>query len=402
MRTLTDANALLGRYGELRMDALRQRPTRTFTTPSLSWRGDLALPAALTATAILGTALTAAHEQHEATYWLTWSAALIGPAALILRRQHPVAVLWTTLLATLLTPTPGFAYLSLVVAVFAAVISAHREAAWLAVASGYLGALWLVPLAWGQPATSSIAALLLAAWLAALVIAAEAARIRRERVTHAQTASRLVAQRRVSEQRLQMAREVHDLIGHTISVINVQAGVGLDLIDTQPEHARAALAAIKQLSKESLDELRHTLGALRSGEEGAPRAPAAGLDRLPDLVSLTEAAGVQITTEVLGHPRVIPAAVDLAAYRIVQEALTNVVRHAGPTRAAVRLEYGERDLQIDVENDSARTPRNIHGSGSGISGMRERVSALGGDLDARPRACGAFGVHAVLPLACTR
>ena len=151
-----------------------------------------------------------------------------------------------------------------------------------------------------------------------------------------------------------MARDLHDVIGHNISLINVQAGVGLDLMDTHPEQARAALAAIKTVSKDALDELRTMLAALRQGDEDAPRAPAPGLDRLDELVELTRAAGIPVTVQTVGEARPLPAAVDLAAYRIVQESLTNVARHAGPATATVRLTHGPDGLDIEVCDDGQR------------------------------------------------
>jgi signal transduction histidine kinase len=383
------------------MNGLRLLPTGTWRLSRLAWWRDLALPVGIAVVAILGTALIGGEHHHASPNALIWLAVTIGPAALVLRRRHPVAALWTAFAATLLTASPGFAFLSLVVAFFAAAGNGHRKTAWIVIAVGYIAAVWLVPLAWDQPVTSVDAALLLAAWLTTLVVASEALRMRRERTIQARAARKLDGQRRASEERLKMARELHDVIGHTISLINVQAGAALDLIDTRPEQARIALAAIKQVSKEALDELRMMLTALRDGDEKAPRAPTPGLERLSDLVSLTAAAGVQVTTDVVGQPRVIPAAVDLAAYRIAQEALTNVVRHAGPTTVTVRVAYGKRDLRIDVADDGRHTGPECKGSvgtGSGLPGMRERIAALGGHLDAGPSAGGGFRVHAVLPL----
>jgi signal transduction histidine kinase len=169
------------------------------------------------------------------------------------------------------------------------------------------------------------------------VIAAEVIRLRRERAADARSARAVDARRRASEERLRMSRDLHDVIGHNISLINVRAGVGLDLMDTQPEAARAALSAIKTVSKEALDELRAMLAAFRNPEETAPRAPAPGLDRLHDLVELTRAVGIAVELRVTGEGRPLPAGVDRAAYRIVQESLTNVVRHACPAVATVRL-----------------------------------------------------------------
>src|SRR5262249_44156935 len=157
----------------------------------------------------------------------------------------------------------------------------------------------------------------------------------------------------VSEDRLRMARELHDVIGHHMSLISVQAGVGLDLMDSRPEQARASLAAIKAVSGEALDELRAMLLALRQPGEAPPRAPSAapGLSRLADLAGLTQAAGLPVTIEETGPVRPLPVNADLAAYRIIQESLTNITRHARATRATVRLAYSDGGLDIEVTDD---------------------------------------------------
>ncbi len=198
-----------------------------------------------------------------------------------------------------------------------------------------------------------------------------------------------------------MARDLHDVIGHNISLINVQAGVGLDLMDTHPEQARVALAAIKASSKDALDELRTMLVALRQTGEEAPRSPTPGLARLPELIKVTRAAGLSVVTEVAGDPMPLPTPVDLAAYRIIQESLTNVARHAGPATATVRLTYERDTLVIEIADDGDTQRVNAvlpFGAGSGIPGMRERATALGGRLDAEPRPGGGFAVTARLPL----
>jgi signal transduction histidine kinase len=309
--------------------------------------------------------------------------------------------LWVTFAATL-TPSGAWpANLSLIVAFFLAAASGHRSAAWVVIAVGYLSAVWLAPLAFGNREGSQTFALALGGWLAVLVIAAEVVRLRRERAADARAARAVDARRRASEERLQMARDLHDVIGHNISLINVQAGVGLDLMDTQPEAARAALSAIKTVSKDALDELRGMLAAFRNAAETAPRAPAPGLDRLDDLVELTRAAGIAVVLEIAGECRALPTAVDLAAYRIVQESLTNVVRHACPAVATVHLRYDVDGLDLEITDDgrvAAGNGSRLPGTGSGISGMRERALALGGRFSAGPRTGGGFTVSAHLPL----
>jgi signal transduction histidine kinase len=270
----------------------------------------------------------------------------------------------------------------------------------LVLAINFTWTIWLAPLIYGYTIPPANDALLLAGWTVALVIAAEATRIRAERVA-ATRASRQIDQRRQqSEERLRVARDLHDVIGHNISLINVQASMGLDLMDSQPEQARAALAAIKAASKEALEELRTMLTTLRRDDDAAPRSPAPGLDRLPELIELTRAAGLSIEVEVAGKAPPLPAAVHLAAYRIIQESLTNVARHAGRARVTVRVTYDDTNMHVEIDDDGT-APSGAGfaiGTGSGIAGMRERATALGGELSAGFRRGGGFRVSARLPV----
>ncbi len=179
-------------------------------------------------------------------------------------------------------------------------------------------------------------------------------------------------------------------------MINVQAGVALELMDEQPEQARTALATIKQASKDALVEVQAVLGALRQSGEPAATAPTPSIANLDRLLSGARSAGLQVHARVMGEPRALPVGVDLAAYRILQESLTNVVRHAGASSVTVEVTYGAQELTVEVVDDGKSGSSN--GSGSGIAGMRERAIALGGELDAGRRLGGGFRVHAVLPL----
>ena len=201
-----------------------------------------------------------------------------------------------------------------------------------------------------------------------------------------------------SEERLQLARELHDVLAHNVSLINVQASTALHLLDEQPERARTALTAIKAASSETLHELRATVGSLRGDGEQAPRAPLAGLDRLDELVAQNAETGLRVDVQRVGEPRVLPPRVDLAAYRIVQEALTNVRRHSGADRARVELRYAEGSLGVEVTDSGAGAPAGADVvDGHGLQGMRERVGALGGSFDARNTDFG-FAVTVVFPL----
>jgi signal transduction histidine kinase len=197
---------------------------------------------------------------------------------------------------------------------------------------------------------------------------------------------------RAEEQRLRIAREVHDVVAHSLAMINVQAGVAAHVADRRPDEAKAALLAIKDASRSALTDLRATLGVLRSGDE---RAPTPGLALLPDLVAGTAGAGLEVTVEGAAGP--LPAPVDVAAYRIVQECLTNVVRHAtGADEVTVRLARTDDDLEITVVDNGAADV--VGPGGNALRGMAERARALGGDVRSGPRAGGGFLVCARLPL----
>jgi signal transduction histidine kinase len=373
---------------------------------TLSLRRDLALPLVLLVVQLTGGAAVTGGTAH--LFWpphtlgaLGWVLLAAGPVALVARRRHPVPVLWVNLAATLpLSSGSAWAHISLIVAFFVAATAGKRYSAWLVLALSFVWTIWLAPLVYGYAAPPANDALLLAGWLLALVIAAEAARIRAER-TAATRASRQMDQRRhQSEERLRVARDLHDVIGHNISLINVQASMGLDLMDGQPEQARAALSAIKSVSKEALEELRTMLTTLRRDDDVAPRSPAPGLDRLPELIELTRAAGLSVEVEVAGKAPPLPAAVDLAAYRIIQESLTNVARHAGRAPVTVRVTYDDADVRVEIDDDGALPSEGSSaiGTGSGITGMRERATALGGELSAGFRRGGGFRVSARLPV----
>jgi signal transduction histidine kinase len=209
--------------------------------------------------------------------------------------------------------------------------------------------------------------------------------------------------RRVAEERLRIAREVHDVVGHGLATITLRAGVADRLADRDPAEVRAALRAIRQVSKDSLAELGALLGVLRGDGEEAPgeRAPTPDLRALPRLVDGLRDAGMDVALEVdVDEAPAVPEVVAAAGYRIVQEALTNVARHAGPATATVRVVYGEDDVTVQVDDDGGGRPGAPQqpASGNGIAGMAERVAALGGELDAGPRPEGGFRVRARFPL----
>jgi signal transduction histidine kinase len=209
------------------------------------------------------------------------------------------------------------------------------------------------------------------------------------------------ARRMAVEERLRIARELHDSLTHSISVIQVQAGVAVHLARKRGEDVSPALLAIQEAGADAARELRATLGVLRSAEDG----PGSGLGQLNSLVARAQAAGLPVTVAVTGAVRPLPPEADQAAYRIVQEALTNVSRHAGRARASVHLHYTTETLTIQVDDDgpgpgispAAGQSARPSGPGLGLVGMRERVSALGGRLQAGPQHNGGFRVRAELP-----
>ena len=205
--------------------------------------------------------------------------------------------------------------------------------------------------------------------------------------------------RRVDEERLRIARELHDITAHSLSIIAVQSGAAAHVLDTNPDEAKKALEAIRQTSKDALDELRAMLGVLRAGEESdAPLAPAPGLARLSDLVAPLTAAGYEVTSTIDPDLGEIPAVVAGSAYRIVQEALTNIVRHAGICRVTLRVRREDSALSIQIDDDGNTPPSPTLSGGHGLAGMRERVTALGGTFEAAPLLGGGFHVGARLPL----
>jgi MYXO-CTERM domain-containing protein len=332
----------------------------------------------------------------------------LGGAALLARRRYPVAVLLVTLVSAIWAMELGAkaVWFAVIVAFFTAILARQRAAAIGSLIVGYVASVWPPWLIGQRNHTSVEAALLLAAGLVFMLVVAELIRIRSQRGAALERSREEELRRRASEERLEMARDLHDIVAHNIAVINVQANTALHLMDRQPERAAAALTTINDVSKQALVELRSVLGMLRDvdsgGVTGAPRAPAPGLARLGDLVENAAAAGLVVRVEEDGLVTPLPADVDLTAYRIIQEALTNSARHSGGSTATVRLGYTDRALLVEVDDDGTRGALGpapaANGSGRGIAGMAERAAALGGTFEAGPRPQGGFGVRAWLPL----
>ncbi|WP_174248423.1 histidine kinase [Streptomyces hoynatensis] len=330
----------------------------------------------------------------------------LGPALLLLRRRHPGPVALGTAATALVYLGAGYPYgpvfLSVLVGSFSAVVRGHRYAAWGAFGLLWTGLLlvghwlyrWLPPAGDGPTDWAGDGAL--AAWSVAVLAVAQLARTRFEQRARERAERAAAERRRADEERLRIARELHDVLAHSISVINVQAGVGLALLDSDPEQARSALTTIKAASKEALGEVRQVLDTLRS-PGAAPRAPAPGLGRLPELAEQAANAGLRVDVATEGEAAPLPPGADLAAFRIVQEALTNIVRHSGSRTARVRLRYAAGALELRVDDEGPATGEGA-GGGNGLVGMRERAAAFGGTVEAGPRPGGGFRVVATLPL----
>jgi signal transduction histidine kinase len=403
-------------YGD-RVDTapLTVRLPRRLRPPAGSAALDVALAAGAALIQVGGTTLAARGQAEvRALDWLGYVLLATAAGVIVVRRRWPVPVLVVTLVATLgytLLDYPGGPiWAGLIVGFVTALTTGHRIAAYLSLPMGYVAVLWLAPLVHGRSNPSVSAAIGLAAWLLILPAVTELVRNRRayaqanrQRALEEARSAREAARRQASEERLGIARELHDVLAHSLSLINVQAAVALELADRTPEPVRTALDAIKRTSKDALVEVQGVLASLRRPDEVAPLAPTATLRDLDQLVGKAETAGLAVDVTVTSAPLELPSTVDAAAYRIVQEALTNVVRHAHARHVLIHVRREGSDLRISVEDDGRGgapgfSPRS-HGRGDGIPGMRERAAALGGHLEAGPRAGSGFRVEARLPVA---
>jgi signal transduction histidine kinase len=382
---------------------LIRRSTLARSSSARVWLVDAVVALVVGAAQIAGGVASASHPGSRAVSAGGFVLLAASAAVLVARRRFPVATLTAVFLLTLwyaLTPNPnGAIWIALTLAFGTAIYLRKRAAAIGSLAAGYVCFLWGPALAGTHPAPSAASALGLAVLLLVMLGVAEGIRLRNQRATALARSYEEEAKRRSGQERLRIARDLHDVVAHNISVINVQANTALHLMDRQPDRARSALTTINDVSKQALVELRSILGVLRDVDEDAPLAPSPGLEHLDGLLSHANAAGLSIRLEEHGEKVDLPASVDLAAHRIIQEALTNTVRHSGARAAVVRINYDEGAVSVEVDDDGrAEKPARTIGTGNGIIGMTERAHALGGRLEAGPRTGGGFRVKAWLPL----
>jgi signal transduction histidine kinase len=217
-----------------------------------------------------------------------------------------------------------------------------------------------------------------------------AARLERERESDARRAA--------AEEQARIARELHDIIAHNVSVMTVQAAAAGDAFETQPSKVREALASIESTGREALTELRRLLGGFRPGDGPDTFTPQPGLARIDDLIEQVRATGLDVELTVDGAPRDLPPGIDLSAYRIVQEALTNTLKHAQATHAAVLVRYGGETLEVEIVDDGRGATDDVAARGHGLIGMKERAALVGGELTIGPSSNGGFEIRARIPL----
>jgi signal transduction histidine kinase len=334
----------------------------------------------------------------------------VSAATLVLRRRQPVCVLLATGALTVVElvtgDPPAPVVFAVVIALYTVAARTDRPTTWrLGLAT--MAVLTAVAMGFGAGPWYAQENLAIFAWTGMAGAAGDAVRSRRafvdamrERAERAERTREEEARRRVAEERLRIARDLHDVVAHHIALVNVQAGVASHVMDKRPDQAKEALAHVREASRSAIDELRATVGLLRqSGDPEAPTEPAPGLAHLDGLVETFRNAGLPVQCVVAEAPAQLPAAVDLAVYRVVQEALTNVRKHAGAgAKAEVSVVRVGAEVEVTVLDDGAGTGEPSEGGGHGLLGMRERVSALAGTLVAEPRYGGGFRVQAILPV----
>ena len=344
---------------------------------------------------------------------LGYALLIVSGLVLAVRRRWPVPVFLASAAVSLVYYALGFSdgpgWIGLFVALYTltAYGDGRRSLAIAGVGTAVLSTGWFIASIGIQPPAAigwvffRVAASVMAAALGESVRSRAAEAL--ERARQAERTREEEARSRVDAERLRIAREVHDTVAHAIAIINVQAGVTAYLLDERPERAREALVTIEQTSAQTLHEMRAVLGVLR--DEAFGRVPHPGLEQLGELTAMAREAGLDVKLDVTPSATPLSSAVDHTVYRILQESMTNVIRHVGPTRVTVALDYAADVLELRVTDEGGRRPASgTAGGGSpepgrGIVGMRERCGLLGGELTAGPVPGGGFEVRARLPLA---
>jgi signal transduction histidine kinase len=327
-------------------------------------------------------------------------------ALTVARRWRPVPALAVSVVCTLAAADAEIAgpfIMSTAVLTYTVATRADRRTAWLlcggAALVSYLAAVVLAGDAWFGPSLAVLA------WIGMTTAVGDATRNRRayvaaveERAHRAEQTREEEARRRVAEERLRIARDLHDAVAHHIAVVNLHAGLAGHTLRTRPDQAEASLVHVREAAQTVLDELATILSVLRqNGDDGAPTDPVRGLGRLDDLLTSLAAAGHRVEHRQVGAARPLPEVVDQAAYRIVQEALTNAHKHGVDDTADLRIEYRPDTIVLEVTNPTGPVDRDRDTAGHGLTGMRERATAVGGRLTAEPSGRAVFRVHAVLP-----
>jgi signal transduction histidine kinase len=349
------------------------------------------------------TGLQATHRQGP--HWAEALVYVVSGLMLVVRRRRPVEMQVAILLvmtaefAAYGSPEGNGVALPMVIGAYSAARWERRHPAWwglVLVALMWLSWVMLDPAddGWSARATALIwLSPGVIGWLVGALVRSQASNLEQRRAAREQRAARAVA-----EERNRIARELHDVIGHSVSVMTVQASAVRRRLTGDQVAEREALETVERVGREALQEMRRMVGVLRTDGAPADREPPPGLAQVDGLVAKVRAAGLPVELTVTGEPRPLPGGLDLTAYRLLQEGLTNTLRHAvEPARAEVGITYGETALELVVRDDG-RTPAPGGEAGHGLLGMRERVAVYGGDLVARPRSGGGFELLATLPL----
>jgi signal transduction histidine kinase len=368
----------------------------------------------ITAGVMLGIAL-GAKPRLSGTGWDVVRYGVIGlaAAALPFRRLHPIGVLALVVAGSAVgvaLQSPPQAVVLAALSLYSVASSSTRVTSQVALSVAGVATLSAVWAAGGSRLENNVVAtalLVLVAWLAGentrsrRIYAGAVAQRTQERELEREERSR----RAVADERIVIARDLHDIVAHAMSVVAVRAGVARMVMSAHPEEVPEALGIIETTARRALQEMRLLVGVLRHVEGGdGELGPAPGLASIGDLIDQAGHAGVEVVVEILGEKRVLPDGADLSAYRIIQEALTNVVRHAGPTRAQLRIEYRTDEVVVEVTDEGGRRwdppQANSASGGHGLIGMRERVALYGGSISAGPLGHG-FQVSACLPIRAT-